>query len=171
MKPRKFPFSDRPMAPGTMSRPIIITAASVALLGAAALFAGSTLDTDDKIVLNPNDRDIVAQGAEVYAAECAACHGRTLEGQPNWRVPGANGRLPAPPHDASGHTWHHSSDVLFRLTKYGVGKIIGDPNYVSDMPAYEGMLTDAEIIAVLSYIKSTWPEEIRVRHDQMDKRQ
>lgn len=49
--------------------------------------------------------------------------------------------------------------------KFGVGKLIGDPDYASDMPVYEEVLTDDEIIAVLSYIKSTWPQEVRARHD------
>ncbi|SFP84406.1 hypothetical protein SAMN04488047_11438 [Tranquillimonas alkanivorans] len=29
------------------------------------------------------------------------------------------------------------------------------------MPAFEGVLSDAEIEAVLAYIKSTWPERQR----------
>lgn len=115
--------------------------------------------------LSPSDPEIVAHGAELYAANCAACHGVDLEGQTDWRVRGPDGLLPAPPHDETGHTWHHDGETLFRLTKYGVGEMIGDPDYVSAMPAYEDVLTDAEIAAVLSYIKSTWPADIRARHD------
>ncbi|WP_320414783.1 cytochrome c [Palleronia sp. THAF1] len=111
----------------------------------------------------------MARGQEVYADNCAACHGANLEGQPNWRAPGADGRLPAPPHNATGHTWHHDGDTLFRLTKYGAGALIGDPDYESNMPIYEDVLTDDEIIAVLSYIKSTWPRDIRDRHDVMER--
>ena len=36
------------------------------------------------------------------------------------------------------------------------------------MPAYEGTLSDEQIIAVLSYIKSTWPKEIREYHDHLN---
>jgi len=37
------------------------------------------------------------------------------------------------------------------------------------MPAYENVLSDEEIIAVLSYIKSTWPEEIiRIHNEQIN---
>jgi mono/diheme cytochrome c family protein len=60
---------------------------------------------------------------------------------------------------------------LFRLTKYGTGALIGDPDYASNMPIYEGVLSDEEIIAVLSYIKSTWPDDVRARHDEMENRQ
>ena len=47
--------------------------------------------------------------------------------------------------------------------------MIGDPSYQSDMPAYADTLIDAKIIAVLSYIKSTWPQDIRDSHDAMEK--
>ena len=34
-------------------------------------------------------------------------------------------------------------------------------DYESDMPAFEGILTEEQIGDVLSYIKSTWPERER----------
>ena len=90
-----------------------------------------------------------------------------LEGQPNWRQRGPDGLLPAPPHDASGHTWHHSSAHLIEMTRLGPQRFAG-PDYRSAMPAYEGTLSEAEIVAVLSFIKSTWPPEVRRRHDSID---
>ena len=141
------------------------------LAGAAVLAFGWRTSAPAQIVLMPSDPDVVALGQTIYAENCASCHGANLEGQPNWRSPGPDGRLPAPPHDETGHTWHHNGDTLFRLTKYGTGALIGDPDYESNMPTYEGVLTDDEIIAVLSYIKSTWPQAIRERHDEMENRQ
>ncbi|MEO3427621.1 cytochrome c [Pelagibius sp. CAU 1746] len=114
--------------------------------------------------MDPGDPDKVALGAQVYAANCASCHGANLEGQPNWRQRKADGRLPAPPHDVSGHTWHHPDAQLFALTKQGPAALAGG-GYQSDMPGYAGTLSDAEIWAVLSYIKSRWPREVQVRHD------
>ena len=61
-----------------------------------------------------------------------------------------------------------ADEVLFRLTKYGVGHAIGDPNYKSAMPAYEKTLSDEQIIAVLSWIKAQWPAPIRAKHDQIN---
>lgn len=119
-------------------------------------------------LLRPEDRRLLALGQKIYAAQCAACHGQRLEGQPNWRERGADGRLPAPPHDASGHTWHHPDEVLFRITKYGVVKAANLKNYESAMPAYEDRLSDEEIVAVLSWIKSTWPPDIRARVDRIN---
>jgi mono/diheme cytochrome c family protein len=101
----------------------------------------------------------LAEGRDLYLQYCASCHGENLEGQPNWQTRLANGRLPAPPHDASGHTWHHSDEVLFRIVKEGLGAI--SPGYENDMPAFGDVLSDAEIEAILAYIKSTWPERER----------
>ena len=104
--------------------------------------------------------EVIAQGRQVYADQCAACHGADLEGQPDWRSPLPSGRLPAPPHDASGHTWHHPDDMLFRIVKKGTAAIVGG-GYESDMPAFADVLGDPEIRAVLAYIKSRWPERER----------
>ncbi len=80
----------------------------------------------------------------------------------------SNARMPAPPHDETGHTWHHSNELLFNLNKYGIARLINNPDYQTDLPVYEEVLSDDQIIAVLVYIKSTWPEEIQQRHDQMN---
>lgn len=101
----------------------------------------------------------VALGGRLYAERCASCHGAKLEGQPNWQESLSNGRMPAPPHDASGHTWHHSDAELFTITKKGLAAVV--PGYESDMPAFEGTLSDEEIRAVLAFIKSTWPKTER----------
>jgi mono/diheme cytochrome c family protein len=120
------------------------------------------------VVLLPNDARLLALGAAVYGARCAACHGAKLEGQPEWRSRGPDGLLPAPPHDESGHTWHHADDLLFRITKFGVGAAINDRGYKSSMPAFAGVLSDEEIIAVLSWIKSRWPPEVRAHNDEIN---
>lgn len=131
-----------------------------------AAFSG-TIDPAT-VSLRPRDALSVSIGKKVYVENCASCHGADLEGQPNWRQRGADGLLPAPPHDPTGHTWHHPDGMLFALTKYGPAKVSGQPDYRSAMPAYEGVLKDAEIAAVLSYIKSTWPAEIQARHDEIN---
>jgi mono/diheme cytochrome c family protein len=122
------------------------------------------------IALKPDDAKIVSRGQAIYEAECASCHGDNLEGQPDWRQRQTNGRLPAPPHDADGHTWHHPDKQLFELTKFGPAALVGD-GYESDMPGYHESLSDEDIVAALSYIKSTWPPEVRQRHDLLNGRQ
>ena len=111
------------------------------------------------------DAATLARGQQLYTQHCASCHGAELEGQPNWRQRRADGRLPAPPHDASGHKWHHSDAQLFKLTKRGPAGLV--PGYASDMPAFGGVLDDDEIRAVLLFIKSTWPADIRARQEAL----
>ena len=111
----------------------------------------------------------VLAGKPVYDRHCAACHGANLEGQPNWTTRLPSGRMPAPPHDASGHTWHHPSEILFALTKHGLKPPHAPANYASDMPAFGSALTDDEIWNVLAFIRSRWPESVRDRHAQLDR--
>lgn len=111
--------------------------------------------------LKADDLAVVQFGETVYQANCASCHGKYLEGQPDWRNRDANGYLPAPPHDETGHTWHHADDLLFEITKYGPAVVINDSSYKTAMPAYKGILSDEEIVAVLSFIKNSWPAEQR----------
>ncbi len=108
-------------------------------------------------------RDIVA-GQNLYANNCASCHGLNLEGQPNWQSPNDDGVLPAPPHDGTGHTWHHGDDLLFEYTKFGGAaalEIRGVTGFNSGMPAFDESLTDDEIWDILAYIRSTWSERER----------
>ncbi len=144
-----------------MKRFILAGLAGAGALAAVGAWAGS--GADDKPALSvlgaPVDAAMIALGQEVYAENCASCHGVDLEGQPDWRRRLENGRMPAPPHDKTGHSWHHADRQLFTITKRGVSAVV--PGYESDMPAFEETLTDAEITAVLGYIKSTWPERER----------
>lgn len=110
--------------------------------------------------------EVIEQGRQIYADQCASCHGAQLEGQPDWKTPLPSGRLPAPPHDAGGHTWHHPDDILFRIVKEGTAAIVGG-GYESDMPGFADVLSDAEIRAVLVYIKSTWPARERTYQENV----
>ncbi len=132
--------------------------------GTVLLMAGSLsslIASAEPMKLDPTSPSLVASGKAVYAGHCASCHGANLEGQPDWRKRLANGRLPAPPHDATGHTWHHSDRQLFEMTKNGTAGMM--PGYETDMPAYKDILSDADIWAVLSFIESTWPPQVRAR--------
>lgn len=108
------------------------------------------------------DPEQVARGAVVYVAQCASCHGAKLEGQPNWRTRKPDGRLPAPPHNETGHTWHHPDAILFAITRDGTAAH-APAGYLTDMPGFGHVLTDDEIWSVLAYIKSRWPKHINAR--------
>jgi mono/diheme cytochrome c family protein len=119
---------------------------------------------------DPTDAAQVARGSGIYAMHCSRCHGAELEGEPNWQQRKATGRLPAPPHDASGHTWHHSDVQLFGITKNGLGPY-APAGYQSDMPAFASALSDADIWSVLAFIKSRWPDDIRARQHELSARE
>jgi len=158
-------------AKGTNARPRVVwLGAGVVLLAVAAAIAYRLWPQDTADGIDANAPALVAQGQAVYAAACASCHGANLEGQADWRIRRADGKLPAPPHDETGHTWHHPDAQLFAMTKFGPAAVAGLEGYETDMPAFEGTLSDNEIRAVLSYIKSTWPAEIRARHDDINQR-
>ncbi len=109
-------------------------------------------------------------GRTVYGAHCAVCHGKNLEGQPNWQTPLPSGKLPAPPQDESGHSWHHSDEVLIGITKQGILPFAPE-GYQSDMPAFVNVLSNTETEAVLAYIKSTWPKREREYQERITRQQ
>ena len=120
-----------------------------------------------------DDQDRLAQGKALYGTHCAECHGKNLEGEPNWRRQKPDGTMPAPPHDVSGHTWHHSDQVLFDYTKKGgeeMLKEMGITGFDSGMPGFGEVMSDQEILDVLVYIKSWWPDKIR-KHQESVSRQ
>lgn len=117
---------------------------------------------------DPMDLNQVARGSVVYSENCAECHGKNLQGQPNWRVRNDDGTLPAPPHDETGHTWHHPDQLLFDITQKG-GQASAPPGFKSAMPPFEEVLSDGDIWAALSFIKSHWPDLVRKRQTRMNK--
>jgi S-disulfanyl-L-cysteine oxidoreductase SoxD len=138
-----------------------VAASAAALLALASWLVG--LDPGGARPLAEHvDAVALARGKTLYDAHCAACHGKALEGEPNWREKKPSGRMPAPPHDDSGHTWHHPDAVLFGITKEGLvpGKY-APPGYQSDMPGFGGALSDDQIWAVLAYIASQWSPRAR----------
>lgn len=136
-------------------------AAAVAVVAIVGGVLYGVFGSTQPVRIDPADRAQVDLGRKLYVEACASCHGANLEGQPNWQKRLPSGRLPAPPHDASGHTWHHADAVLFAITKNGlVAGVTAPKGYVSDMPAFSLSMSDDDILAVLAYIKSTWPEKM-----------
>jgi mono/diheme cytochrome c family protein len=141
---------------------IVIGAGTVALAAVAVwLRSAGTPDLDDP--------QRIAAGAPLYARHCASCHGASLQGQPDWKTPLASGRLPAPPHDDTGHTWHHPREVLFGVTKFGLVPPYAPAGYASDMPAFGRILSDDEIWNVLAFIRSRWSAAVRAKHAELER--
>ena len=104
----------------------------------------------------------ISLGKDIYAQNCASCHAVNLEGESDWKSQNEDGSFRAPPHDASGHTWHHGDPTLLEAIAAGGARFADmDIGGTSNMPAFTEILSDDEITAVLTYIKSTWPEDIQ----------
>ena len=103
----------------------------------------------------PLDPERIAQGQELYAEYCAECHGADGEGQPDWKTPNEDGSFKPPPHDSSGHTWHHDDDLLLDIIANG------SDFPQTQMPAFGDKLSDEEILAIIDYMKSWWGSEER----------
>lgn len=115
------------------------------------------------------DDEAVAQGAALYAENCAACHGAALEGEGDWRQRNADGSMRAPPHDETGHTWHHPDAQILAITKYGTETVTGGA-VQSAMAGFGDRLSDTEILAVLAFVKAQWPDAFIARHNALNRR-
>ncbi|MEO1766160.1 c-type cytochrome [Thiobacter aerophilum] len=94
------------------------------------------------------------QGARLFAAHCAACHGSRAEGTPNWRTPGADGKYPPPPLDGSAHAWHHPRAILRLTIREGTGRLGGN------MPAFRDKLSEGDIEAIIDWLVARWPDAV-----------
>lgn len=142
---------------------------SCVFLGAVSLGGEGVLAEGSKGFLPYFNSTSVASGDVIYQEYCASCHGVALEGADNWREPDDDGMMPAPPHNETGHTWHHPDKQLFLITKYGTEKLVGG-EYRSNMAGFDETLSDQDILDVLAYIKSTWPKTVIQRHNQINAR-
>ena len=102
----------------------------------------------------------VTNGKVVYVQSCASCHGANAQGAPGWATPGPDGLHPAPAHDDSGHTWHHSDRVLYETVRDGMGDPLNSAVPLR-MPTFKDKLNDAQIRAVVEYLKTFWTPEHR----------
>ncbi len=112
--------------------------------------SGGTTPTATPPTQEPASSTIIdATGAELYAANCQVCHG-DQQGQ---------GGTGAPSHNQEGHTWHHPDA---QLTDWIMNGKIG----FGQMPAFKDKLTDPELGAIMTFIKTWWtPDQ---RDDQAD---
>ena len=123
--------------------------AALALVIAVLLGACSGGDSDSSKFPIDLTGSRVAAGEEIYAQNCASCHG-----------PGQGPVVleAAPVHGDAGHTWHHPDRLLHQW-------VLDRPPLATVMPAFRGVLSDEQVLEVLAYIKSTWLPEIQERQD------
>lgn len=148
--------------------PIRVPLVLAALLALSACDRGETPPTPDPAqpptpkveaaqaatVVRVTDPAILARGRQVFAQNCAQCHGAQAQGAPNWQRRAADGRYPPPPLNGTGHAWHHPTAALEQVIKEGTIKIGGN------MPPWKDKLSDEDIEAVIAWFQSLWPQEI-----------
>ncbi len=112
---------------------------------------------DDAPSLDP---DSVKSGRSIYGQHCASCHGANAQGAPDWQERDAHGELPAPPHDAEGHTWRHSDAMLYEMVTKGWRDPFNKTTRLT-MPAFVDVLSPEQVRAVVAYLKTLWTPEQR----------
>jgi mono/diheme cytochrome c family protein len=137
----------------------------VFLTGCDEFQSGRVIETQTgTAVKRVQDEALISQGAKVYQANCAVCHGANAQGNANWRKKGPDGKYPPPPLNGSGHTWHHALPQLKEMIAEG------SPPDQGNMPAWDDKLTDHEIDAVIAWFQSLWPDEVYAAWYEMQER-
>lgn len=94
----------------------------------------------------------VERGRVLYEANCRVCHGDAATGVGG--IPGAAN------HGPEGHTWHHPDGQLLDI-------ILGRFQYEGRvMPSFDGTLSEEEVGAILTYLKSNWLPEHRAFQEE-----
>jgi mono/diheme cytochrome c family protein len=131
--------------------PLLVSAAACSPGSSTGTFGGSEAGPP------PLDATLIAEGKPLYDAYCASCHGIDGAGAEDWKTVNADGSYPPPPHDSTGHTWHHSDRLLIDLIANG------SDFAQSRMPAFGDRLSTGQIEAILEHIKTWWGPEERAR--------
>jgi len=117
-----------------------------------SLGAGTSAGSASTVGKSPTGATTVAsagtdKGASVFGQNCASCHQANGQGQPGVFPPLAGSEIVLGDKTKLGH-------ILY----YGLnGKIVvKGGSYNGQMPAWKGQLSDGDIAAVLTYIRSSW---------------
>ena len=125
----------------------------IAIFMAASKIYYDRSQVDRLVFIDKTSQAQNSLGKELYQANCAFCHGDELQGQPHWDKTYIEGKRPAPPLNASGNIALLSNRELFEITKYG-GQPFAPPHYINEMPAFEMLLKDSQIWAILAFLRA-----------------
>jgi len=122
------------------------------------LFYADTAFSHSHYPITRDSLEAIKNGKILYNQYCVSCHQANLAGATNWQGLDEDGHRKAPPLNGSGHTWHHTDELLHRMIKYGFAKLI--KNYEGKMMGFGDKISDEGIDNILSYIKSYWKDDI-----------
>ena len=153
-----------------MKKMLILLIIIVLLIGSYFLLFQSKHVQEEVNTSNTNLEEVSAKlelGKVLYYTHCASCHGNNLQGQPKWKTSlDEDGHNYAPPLNGTGHTWHHSEEQLYNIIRYGL--TFYNQNYKGKMKGND-QLSDGDVLSILEYIKSVWPESIQKKYKTMTK--
>ena len=118
----------------------------------------NTANSHSHYPITRDSEENILKGKKLYNQYCASCHQVNLSGAKNWKGFDEDGHRKAPPLNGTGHTWHHSDELLHKIIKYGFAKLIKD--YQGKMMGFGENINDEGIDNILSYIKSYWKDDI-----------
>ena len=151
-------MGSRPMPTRPAARPALSIGVAASVLAAGAVLVGAG-------VASAPSRDavqVISRGAQLYAAECATCHGA----QEARRQPGLQTPPFAPSLGMAGHAWRHSDAELAAIVAQGIAA--PPSSHAGGMPAFAGRLGNSEIEAVLAYVRNGWPGNVRTYQAALD---
>lgn len=104
-------------------------------------------------------QETLEKGARLYMTNCQSCHG---DARGEGRV------LFVPSHGPDGHTWRHSDRNLADIIMNGsdavhemMRQMINVPEDRPRMPAWRDILSQEDVRAIITHIKTFWTEEQR----------
>lgn len=128
-----------------------LSVARLAYFALAAVFSGASFAQSDR----GYDPKTLEQGKSLFQENCAGCHGMRAEGTvKDWQQKDQNGKYPPPPLNGTAHTWHHPLSGLMHTVKKGTQAIGGS------MPSWENKISDDQILSIILWLTSLWPDEI-----------
>lgn len=136
---------------------IILTVTAAVISGAVVSACGPGQSSVPAL-----DEGQVTRGGELYQENCASCHRSDLSGDPDWKTRNDDGSYRPPPHDSSGHTWHHPDRVLIEIIRDG------SDFPQSRMPSFGDKLSDEDIAAILEFFKANWGDQERAYQQQVN---
>jgi ubiquinol-cytochrome c reductase cytochrome b subunit len=154
------PFLDRNPSRRITKRPWVmgITALSVIAAVGFSIFsqiaimqeeadAGPIVKTPQSTPASTASVDRSDKGASIYAANCSSCHGAAGQGVPGAFPPLAKNSY------VTGDPKHVVHTVLYGLSQ---PIEVNGQKFSGQMPPWKGTLSNADVAAVISYIRSSW---------------
>lgn len=122
----------------------VVVVAAVAACARGGNAASAQASASAVIARNPGSS---SDGAAVYLTNCSSCHGADGRGLPDMFPPLAHSAV------VTG-----DPRVLIKIVEDGIqGRVVVDGvSYDGDMPQWKGQISDEQLAAVITYVRSAW---------------